>query len=151
MGALSSRLEPVQRRTVRQKVEGPLIFLLLSSLIHLKAVDIALQAFSGVRGNCRLHIVGDGPCRRELTELITTLSEERVQMDGTVSYHQVHEVMGKAHVLLAPSRSDGFGMVVLEGLAAGLPVIASDRVMSALQYLRHGFNGWIFPVDDASP
>jgi glycosyltransferase involved in cell wall biosynthesis len=39
-------------------------------------------------------------------------------------------------------------MATMEALAAGLPVIASDHVMSALQYIEPGVNGWIFQVGD---
>jgi glycosyltransferase involved in cell wall biosynthesis len=53
-----------------------------------------------------------------------------------------------ADVLCVPSRYDGWGLVVPEGLAAGLPVIATDRMGAALEFVRTGRNGWLIPAGD---
>jgi len=45
--------------------------------------------------------------------------------------------------LCVPSRYDGWGLVVPEGLASGLPVIASDRMGAALEFVESGRNGWL--------
>src|ERR1700751_4608744 len=48
-----------------------------------------------------------------------------------------------ANMLCVPSRYDGWGLVVPEGLAAGLPVIATDRMGAALEFVESGRNGWL--------
>jgi UDP-glucose:(heptosyl)LPS alpha-1,3-glucosyltransferase len=50
-----------------------------------------------------------------------------------------------ANVLLFPSVYDAFGMVVLEGMACGLPVISSDRA-GASELITHGEDGYVFPL-----
>jgi len=47
-----------------------------------------------------------------------------------------------------PSRYDGWGLVVPEGLASGLPVIASDRMGAALEFVESGRNGWLVRAGD---
>ena len=49
----------------------------------------------------------------------------------------------RADVLCVPSRYDGWGLVVPEGLASGLPVIATDRMGAALEFVETGRNGWL--------
>jgi len=50
--------------------------------------------------------------------------------------------------LCVPSRYDGWGLVVPEGLASGLPVIATDRMGAALEFIETGRNGWLIPAAD---
>jgi glycosyltransferase involved in cell wall biosynthesis len=76
-------------------------------------------------------------------------SHHRIRFLGRVSYDRVPALMQEAEVLLFPSRHDGFGMVTMEALAAGRPVVASRAVMSARQYIRPGKNGWLLPAEDA--
>jgi glycosyltransferase involved in cell wall biosynthesis len=58
--------------------------------------------------------------------------------------------MHGADVLCVPSRYDGWGLVVPEGLASGLPVIATDRMGAALEFVENGRNGWLIPAGDGS-
>jgi glycosyltransferase involved in cell wall biosynthesis len=53
-----------------------------------------------------------------------------------------------ADVLCVPSRYDGWGLVVPEGLTSGLPVIATDRMGAGLEFVRTGENGWLIPAGD---
>jgi len=53
-----------------------------------------------------------------------------------------------ADVLCVPSRYDGWGLVVPEGLAAGLPVIGTDRMGAALEFVKSGVNGWLIRAGD---
>ena len=44
---------------------------------------------------------------------------------------------------MRPSRYDGWGLIVPEGLASGLPVIATDQMGAAIDLVRPGVNGWL--------
>jgi glycosyltransferase involved in cell wall biosynthesis len=73
---------------------------------------------------------------------------ERVEFVGFKHWHELPEWYASADVLCVPSRYDGWGLVVPEGLAAGLPVIATDRMGAALEFVRTGRNGWLIPAGD---
>jgi len=51
-------------------------------------------------------------------------------------------------VLCVPSRYDGWGLVVPEGLASGLPVIGTNRMGAALEFVESGRNGWLVSAGD---
>ncbi|MGQ9673999.1 MAG: glycosyltransferase [Candidatus Aminicenantales bacterium] len=72
-----------------------------------------------------LLIVGDGPYRRELQEKARRY--ERIRITGRVDYESLPEFYSAADILVFPSTTDTFGMVVLEAQACGLPAIVSDR------------------------
>ena len=78
----------------------------------------------------RLILIGDGTDRNELAELSEELGiSDRVIFTGFTNH--IYEYYQAIDVLAVPSLYEGFGMVILEGQAAGLDVIVSDRVPKA--------------------
>jgi glycosyltransferase involved in cell wall biosynthesis len=139
------RFETRGREAKRERV-----FLFSGSLIARKGVDLVASAFARLDvPNVRLRIVGDGPLRESLRQQLTALSE-RVEFVGFRDWHELPREYAAADVLCVPSRYDGWGLVVPEGLAAGLPVIATDRMGAALEFVRTGKNGWLIPAGDES-
>ena len=68
---------------------------------------------------------------------------------GPVSQAQLADAFRSGSVLVLPSLEEGFGLVVPQALACGLPVIVSDRV-GAKDLVRHRDNGSVFPTSDAT-
>ncbi len=133
---------------LRESPPDVIRFVTLGELIERKANGVVIEAFADLHEEAELHIVGDGPNRAALEARARELGLASVRFHGDVAYDLVPRVLARMDCLVLASREDGFGMVIMEALAAGLPVIASDKVMSALQYVEPGKNGWIFPVDD---
>ena len=74
----------------------------------------------------RLVIVGDGPQRITLQQLAGRLGiEHRVTFTGRLPQHQVKKWMRRAKVFVLPSTEEGMGVVLIEALASGTPVVAS--------------------------
>jgi glycosyltransferase involved in cell wall biosynthesis len=139
------RFEAIDREEKRERV-----FLFSGSLIVRKGVDLLASAFVRlVREvpNVRLRIVGDGELRQSMKQKLAAVSE-RVEFAGFRDWHELPGEYAAADVLCVPSRYDGWGLVVPQGLAAGLPVIATDRMGAALEFVRRGRNGWLVPAGD---
>ncbi len=72
----------------------------------------------------RAAILGDGPERARVTELVAELGlGDVVEVPGFVSTGEVEELLGRALCLLLPSRREGYGLVVIEAAARGTPSI----------------------------
>ncbi len=126
-------------------------FLFSGQLIKRKGVDLLVAAFARlVREEfpVELHLLGDGPMREELQQAVKGYSQQ-VFFHGYQPWQSLPQYYRDADFLCVPSRHDGWALVVPEGLAAGLPVIASDRTGAARQLLNSA-NGWLIPADDAS-
>lgn len=139
------RFEALEREEKRERA-----FLFSGSLIARKGVDLLASAFVRLARevpNVRLRIVGDGQLRQLMMQKLAVVSE-RVEFVGFRDWHELPREYVAADVLCVPSRYDGWGMVVPEGLAAGLPVIATDRMGAALEFVRRGKNGWLVPAGD---
>lgn len=108
---------------------SPFRLLTVAYLHKKKAIDVLLCAYAralaqGVDGI--LEIGGDGLERIALTNLAKQLGiEDRVRFLGLLSRSQVREAMQRANVLILPSHVEPFGVVLIEAMATGLPVIAS--------------------------
>jgi glycosyltransferase involved in cell wall biosynthesis len=125
-------------------------FLFSGSLIARKGVDVVAHAFVRLAqevSNVRLRIVGQGELRESLVRMLESVSD-RVEFVGFKDWDELPEEYAAADVLCVPSRYDGWGLVVPEGLAAGLPVIATDRMGAALEFVESGRNGWLIPASD---
>jgi glycosyltransferase involved in cell wall biosynthesis len=70
-------------------------------------------------------------------------------MMGKYEHQDLPRVMSEIDVVVVPSSTlESYGLVVVESMAYGNPVIASDIVGSAYEYIRDGENGFIFPVHE---
>ncbi|MBF0309874.1 MAG: glycosyltransferase [Magnetococcales bacterium] len=119
-------------------------FVAMAQLTHRKGYDLLLQALQPLSGRAwRLDIAGDGPLRASLEAAFgAAWPDGRVRFLGNVPFASRQEVFRAGHCFLFPSRWDGWGMALPEAMAAGLPVIASDGVMSAWEFIAEGQNGF---------
>lgn len=109
-------------------------------LIREKNIDELIESIEGTDFTC--HIIGEGPERERLFSLARGLDlEKQVNFLGSVEYEEVIAGMKSAKVFVLPSAREGFGIVLLEAMACGLPVIAVDAEKSAASEIVNGTNG----------
>ncbi len=137
------------RARVRRELQGEdqFIVTLVAHLIRGKGVDVALRGLKQLPDRVVLWIVGDGKELERLQSLSRDLSlENRVLFLG----HQrnVEPFMQAADCLLCPSVwAEAVGLVNLEALATGLPVVASD-IGGIPEFIEDGKTGLLFPPGD---
>jgi glycosyltransferase involved in cell wall biosynthesis len=110
-----------------------------------KALDVLIEAFAGVRHG-RLVLIGDGDERPRLEALVEELGlVDRVCFAGWVTGPWTAQWALSA--LVVPSRSEGFGLVVVEAMLAGIPVVATD-VGGLPELIEQDRTGLLVPADD---
>jgi glycosyltransferase involved in cell wall biosynthesis len=134
-------------------LDGGRVALVASRLVPIKNVALAVDAMSIVareRPNLRLLIVGDGPLSATLESRVATLGlTEQVIFAGRVEHRAMPEWYRSADLFVLPSEFDNSPNVVLEAMASGLPVVATD-VGGLRQYMQHGVNGDLVPAGDST-
>ncbi|MFZ5759356.1 MAG: glycosyltransferase [Thermodesulfobacteriota bacterium] len=127
----------------------PLRILFIGSLLSLKGIDVLIRALGRIREQpWTLTLVGNGPQWSELQELAGREQvAERVTFRGAVAPEKVAGIMADHHLLVLPSYREGLPNVVLEAMAAGLAVVASD-IDGCRELIDDGKSGWLFPPGD---
>ena len=87
----------------------------------------ALARLRCFREDWLLDIVGDGPARREYTDLVARLGlSDKVAFLGLKTKAEVAQIMRRSDLFVLPSMIETFGCVLIEAMATGLPIVASD-------------------------
>ena len=111
--------------------DSTLRLLYAGRLVEWKGIDLAIHAMRQLRDrgvSASFTIVGDGPAKNSLIQLAAALGvEANLRWVAWLPHDQLHKHYYQHDLLLFPSLRDSGGMVVLEALAHGLPVVCTDR------------------------
>ena len=132
---------PPPRESLR--TGGQARFLFVGRLIERKGLEVLLRAFARVDGG-ELWIAGDGPLKGAVSEAVT--QDSRIRALGHVGGEDLGDLYAEVDALVVPSLYEPWGLVVHEGLAHGLPVIATDQVGAADDLIDPGVNGYVVPA-----
>ena len=122
--------------------------LFVGRLVEAKDVPTLLGAFGILKTNhpkAVLWIVGEGPLESEFKRASSEQGLSDVVFHGFLSGKALMEMYRSASCFVLPSTYEPFGVVVLEAMAAGLPVIVSDKVGSAEDFVLEEKTGFVFP------
>lgn len=120
---LSHKMKPVLTEKLNDKKS--IKFLFVGRLVYYKGIDVLLKAFAKT-SNCELFVVGDGILKDECLSFINNNAlSEKVHMLGKLSYDDLLSAFQDCDVFVFPSvaKSEAFGIVQLEAMVYGKPVI----------------------------
>lgn len=129
-------------------------FVVVARLVPKKNIALAIEAFAQWRGETGgrrlLHLCGSGPLEPALREQARVLGvADAVRFHGFVQSDAVSRRLAGALCLILPSTEEQFGLVVIEALALGVPVLVTPRAGAADRLVIPGVNGFL--LDAARP
>ncbi|HLG54677.1 MAG TPA: glycosyltransferase [Vicinamibacterales bacterium] len=150
-----ARYEPTPQvaakaQAIRRSVVDTPILLFVGRLVGYKGVEVLLRALPGLAAETV--IVGDGPLRHSLMALAYDLGlSNRVRFVGETSDEELRAWYHACDVLVLPSvsRQEAFGMVQLEAMLAGHPVVSTDLKTGVAWVNQHESTGLIVRPGDA--
>jgi len=147
-------------RITRRDVDGdrrPLRIVCIGTLHAVKGQRYLIDALARLRGDglaAELVLVGDGPDRTSLQErAVATGTLDAVEFAGSRTQPEVADILATADVLVAPSvptpdgRREGIPVALMEGMACGLPVVASS-LSGIPELVQHHHNGLLVDPGD---
>jgi len=150
-GIALDRMPGVPERTAGGS-SAPVRIVSVCNLWRLKGIDLNLRALArlnekGIRG-WDYSVVGGGPEKQQLARLAFELGiGGRVRFCGKLAHEDALRRIGEADVFSMPSRSESFGMVYLEAMAYGKPVVGC-RDTGAEDLVVHGATGLLVAKED---
>ena len=125
--------------------------LAVARLVPQKGLDLLIRGFAAlpatVRDGWRLTLVGDGPERETLEQLVTREGlGDSVVFEGFRS--DPFTFMDRASIFALPSRFEGMPNALLEAMAAGLPSVVSDASPGPLEMVSDGEHGLVVPTEN---
>ncbi|MCF0069015.1 glycosyltransferase [Dyadobacter sp. CY261] len=148
---IRQRFDEAKNALSADAIDNPLTrkFVYVGRLAPEKNLPTLIRAFANVvkysGSNWELLIVGDGPERSALERLTAEQGiTDRVIFAGGFPWYQVPVWLAKSDVLVLPSQSEPWGLVVNEAMVCGMPVIVSKTCGCAADLVRDGLNGFTF-------
>ena len=147
------RFQALDRASCRRRLGLPLdapVLIWVGRLEKLKGVDILIEALAQLdeRDFTLLVVGGDGRARALKAELQQQASdaglERNVRFVGAVPHEDLPTYYSAADVCVVPSYYESFGLVAVEAMACGVPVVAS-RVGGLMSTVTDGVNGYLIP------
>jgi len=135
--------------------DAPIVnFLYFGRIEKEKGLDVLISALFQLNkefDNISLSIVGSGPYLSVVKDQVRQRKLFNiVKIQESVAYEQVPRVLGESQVLILPSlRLEGLPMVLVEGAASGLPLVASD-IGGNKMVVKNDFNGFLIAAGDVS-
>ncbi|MGZ3834302.1 MAG: glycosyltransferase [Mucilaginibacter sp.] len=123
----------------------------VARLVPVKNIDNLLRSWKIVEEkkiNFKLVIIGSGPEYDHLNVLSSELGLLSVEFTGAVKNEDISAYFNNADAFILPSLYESWGLVVNEAMAAGLPVLLSNRVNAHSALLKEGINGFSFDPDN---
>jgi len=127
-------------RTTADKRAGPIRFVFVANAEYVKGADLVAASIEALQHRgvpAYLDVVGGAKVD------VSPTGSVRLTHHGHVSHESLARIFRQADCLLAPSRLESFGMVVLEAMAMGIPAVVSDWT-GAVALVENGVNGWRF-------
>jgi len=147
----TDRFNPNKNINIRQnfgiKYED-VVILFVGYLDEFKGIYELINAFNIIHSENRkvkLMMIGAGPKKDHLLKILTEMNiENEVIFTGRVEPQKIHKYYQAADIFVLPSYTEGLPVSVLEAMACGLPIVATD-VGGIPEIITDGFNGFLIP------
>lgn len=123
-------------------------FLTYSRLDGAKRIDLIIEAFKKTTISMELKVVGQGPELQRLKQLAAC--DERIKFLGRLADEDLIQVIAEAYSICFTPYQEDYGLVTIEALKAGKPVITTSDAGGPLDFVKDGINGFVCmpdPVD----
>lgn len=147
------KLKPYREKIKREKGYPAFTILFVGRFVWYKGIMVLLKAYKRLQEKNKdigLVLLGDGSERKKYEEYCKNNNLKNVFSEGFKQMEELPEYYISADVLILPSLSDPWGLVVNEAMAFGLPVISTDVAGVTYDLVKNGINGFVVKAGDSN-
>ena len=128
----------------REKSDKLKTLIMVARMDHIKDQETLIKAYSNIKDKCKLVLVGNGKEKNKLEQLAIKLGLDHKAIFFSAR-HDIPKLLANADIFtFSTTEEEGFGIVLIEAMAAGLPIIATD-VPACKEVLDNGKAGILIP------
>ena len=132
-------------RSMSTRLHNPVRLLSIGRLSKPKNIPLLIQSFKLVIGNnsrnAELHIVGEGEEKSRISSLIKKEElEKKILLHGALLGKDLYDIYSYSDIFILTSECESFGLVLIEAMASGLPVVVSD-ITSVKNIVKNNITG----------
>ena len=129
--------------------EDDILLVTVGRLVRRKAVDQLIAMVESLKNNrVRLVVIGSGPLEQSLKEECRKRGvADQVRFTGFVSEEEKFQLLQMSNIYVSTSQHEGFGLVFLEAMHCGLPIVCYDQG-GQTDFLRDGETGYLVPLNN---
>jgi glycosyltransferase involved in cell wall biosynthesis len=143
-------LDPGERAIAEQmRRDRPRHIVALGRLVGYKGYDVLIRAMTNIDGYAT--VIGEGPLLGELQQLAIQFGvSDRIRFSGRLPRNEIRRLFHSAQVFAFPSvtEAEAFGIVQIEAMAAGLPIVNTDLATTVPLVARHDREALTVPPND---
>lgn len=142
-----SEKEKIERRK-KLGLKDSKAVMAVGQFIERKGFDVLINAWTDLDEHYQLLLIGGGKEREKYEALIKKYRYQNIKILDFLSKKELVEFYRAANVFAMPTREDIWGLVINEAMAAGLPVISTNKCNAAVELVDDNLTGKIIDVDD---
>lgn len=148
---LGNGIHVIDYKPVEYRISDRINIIGIGRFSYKKGFDILISAFSEVnkkKSNCKLILAGDGIEKENCETLSKKMNlQDKIEFTGYIENKDIRNVFERGDIFVLPSRNESFGVVVLEAMAYGVPVIITNSG-GVVEIIDNGRTGFIVDVEN---
>lgn len=129
---------------------NPKRFIYIGRITKIKRVDSLLTHLQNLKGDWHLDIYGSTGNENEDLQFINQI--KKLNISEKVTFHgwqpNAWQLISEAGLLLLNSTREGFGLVIVEAMMRGIPVISTNCPVGPSELIEHDVNGWLYEIEE---
>lgn len=143
--------EQIKEKRALFGIKNKVCYTIIAALIPRKGILQFIDAWKSMPvsflDESELNIIGDGPLENDIRMIAEKSPECNIHLIGSMPYSKVAEFLQCSDVFVLPTLEDVWGLVIMEAMASGLPVMTTIYAGSR-EMIHEGENGFVFDVQN---